>query len=416
MGNHFSYVKERIIVVKMSRLPRGCSNVCGDLACKMNICRTSFISSFSRFGYLPFWPSGLQLLETAWEKLPSTLRNRLLTLNTPFGEPCCLRTDITLAAVAYLSSHFSPEERPLRLSYADRIYSNPQNPDPNLENFQIGAELLGWEEEGADIEMIFLLLRYLENIGIKNAGIVIGDVAILRKILPSIKSALCDKLAKALVKGSFSEYFQIIEKLGVEDSKITFLRTLPELKGGHEILNRAKELLGNDNLLGTITRMYDSLKNLGFEDQINIDLALTRELDYYSGPIFDIYLPEYGKPVGGGGRYDGLLANYDIIGQAMGFALDLEVIASFSRTKTMPEKALVWSGGLSADSVFPETLSITQTGIDIELSWVRSRNSSMRLAKNRNVSFWIDLANRKVLRFSDNSDISLDRWLGELKC
>ncbi len=123
----------------VNRLPRGCVNVGGELASAMEECRRIFLSFFENWGYSPFLPSGLQLLESAWDKLPSQVRSRLAALTTPYGEPCCLRGDITLAAVAYLASHYAPEERPLRICYCDRVYMKSAPPRTSIESFRSGG-------------------------------------------------------------------------------------------------------------------------------------------------------------------------------------------------------------------------------------------------------------------------------------
>ena len=66
--------------------------------------------------------------------------------NAPFGEPCCMRADITVSALSYMALHHTPEEFPLRLCYAERVFSVPRPPKENLEDTQVGAELLGWKE------------------------------------------------------------------------------------------------------------------------------------------------------------------------------------------------------------------------------------------------------------------------------
>jgi len=69
----------------MNRLPRGCTNVGGGLASAMEDCRRIFLSLFEAWGYSPFLPSALQLLESSWEKLPPSFRSRLVAVNTPYG-------------------------------------------------------------------------------------------------------------------------------------------------------------------------------------------------------------------------------------------------------------------------------------------------------------------------------------------
>ena len=49
-----------------------------------------------------------------------------------------------------------------------------------------------------------------------------------------------------------------------------------------------------------------------------------RAFDYYTGLVVEAYAPGLGLPLGGGGRYDGVLGAYDSPLPAAGFALGLE--------------------------------------------------------------------------------------------
>jgi histidyl-tRNA synthetase len=66
--------------------------------------------------------------------------------------------------------------------------------------------------------------------------------------------------------------------------------------------------------------IQDLIRSAGYEDRVSIDNTVVRGLEYYTGPVFEAELTfetpgEDGKPVrfgsvGGGGRYDGLVARF----------------------------------------------------------------------------------------------------------
>ncbi len=72
---------------------------------------------FSLYGYRPFSPAGVQLMEQTWTSLAPSRCRRLIALMSPLGEPCVLRGDLTLLAVTYAGSYHSRSEWPLRLCY-----------------------------------------------------------------------------------------------------------------------------------------------------------------------------------------------------------------------------------------------------------------------------------------------------------
>ena len=56
-------------------------------------------------------------------------------------------------------------------------------------------------------------------------------------------------------------------------------------------------------------------------------------MDYYTGIVYRGYIAGLGFPVCGGGRYDGLLANFGSAMPAVGFAISLERAMSVTRMR-----------------------------------------------------------------------------------
>ena len=77
--------------------------------------------------------------------------------------------------------------------------------------------------------------------------------------------------------------------------------------------------------LETIIQSVDTVKTAKF--QIVFDPTLVRGMSYYTGPIFEISMDEFGGSVGGGGRYDEMIGKFT--GQptpACGFSIGFERI------------------------------------------------------------------------------------------
>ena len=62
----------------------------------------------------------------------------------------------------------------------------------------------------------------------------------------------------------------------------------------------------------------------GVSERVVIDFSVMRAFDYYTGLVAEAFAPGLGLPLGGGGRYDGVLGAYDSPLPAAGFALGLE--------------------------------------------------------------------------------------------
>ena len=60
--------------------------------------------------------------------------------------------------------------------------------------------------------------------------------------------------------------------------------------------------------LETIISTVDAVKTADFK--IVFDPTLVRGMSYYTGPIFEIAMDEFGGSVGGGGRYDEMIGKF----------------------------------------------------------------------------------------------------------
>ena len=87
---------------------------------------------------------------------------------------------------------------------------------------------------------------------------------------------------------------------------------LPGLRGGAEVLERAREMGGGavERAPRRLQETYEALVERGVADRVQLDLGLLRDLGYYTGAILEVYDPAVGHILGGGGRYDDLLGRF----------------------------------------------------------------------------------------------------------
>jgi len=398
----------------MKGLPKGFKSIGGIEAERIERARQVFFELFTGYGYRLLLPSSVQLFGPCWECLSGEVRSRIVSLGTPSGETGCLRPDLTLAAVSYLSSHYAPEERPLRVCYADRVYRIPSPPDNDVEYFQIGAELLGWESEGADIELLTLLLKTLDALDVKENFIVIGDVTILSSLLKEMPESSSLALREALTRRSFSSFREILDRAPIPESLRRPLEELPYLRGGAEVLERATKVLPKNCSTGSVRNLVEALAVSGFKDRVLVDLSIARELDYYSGPVFEVFCGSHGRPVGGGGRYDGLLSSFGVLGQAIGFSLNLDLLL-YGDTSSIskPLTVMSWPGDLRPERAMRMAAELAACGVPVEMSWIDQRNRSIELARRRGYRWWTDLSDGSIFDLEKNTLIERADWSPE---
>lgn len=398
----------------MNKNPKGCNNIGGEAAARLEYCRNRVLEQFSLYGYRPFSPAEFQLVEDVWSKLAPGRTRRLIVVTTPFGEPCVLRSDITLSAVAYLDSHYKESERPLRLCYADRIFSAPNPPRANLEENQVGVEVLGWEGMGVEAEIVSLFLRTLDALSIKNSTVVLGDTNIISKIfndLPADKAAL---LIETLQGTSYRHYREVLDTIELSDKKRSLLQKLPQLKGGVALLGEVIDMLEDPSLLMPLKNLCDTLSKLGYEERLRVDLGFIRDLGYYTGFVFNAYSSVDGALLGGGGRYDGLLSKIGIDGQGAGFAFNLKELAEHSQDKVRSPSIMLWCGCSGHSDVLRYADGLAKKSILFELSWHSKRAESLRIAGVRGYRWWIDYTAKKAVGLDSGAEIGLKEFETEV--
>ena len=122
------------------------------------------------------------------------------------------------------------------------------------------------------------------------------------------------------------------------DKALDLTKGIADLKGkpgtiAQKLTAFLKEYNLTNDCIDQLERLEDELRGIKTKGSpITIDLAMVRDQQYYSGMIFDVYLSEKDKesPVGGGGRYDGLLTALGSSQSfpACGFAISLEPLIS----------------------------------------------------------------------------------------
>jgi len=401
----------------MNKNPKGCSNIGGGDAARLEYCRNKALELFSLYGYRPFSPAEFQLIEDVWNKLAPNRARRLIALTTPFGEPCVLRSDITLSAVAYLDSHYKESERPLRLCYADRIFSAPRPPKTNLEENQVGVEVLGWEGAGVEAEVVALLFRTLDALSIESSSVVLGDTSIISKIFEDVPREKAELLTEALQNSSYMAYRGVMETMELDDEKRGLLEALPQLKGSVSLLGEAMRLIGDSSVVMPLKRLCDTLCKLGYEERLRVDLGFIRDLGYYKGSVFNVYSSTSGALLGGGGRYDGLLTKIGIEGQGAGFAFTLKELAGHSPERVQAPTLMLWCGAADQSDALRYADGLAKKSVTFELSWQKDRAESLRIARQRGYLWWIDYSAKKALSLRGDEEIELRKFESEaLSC
>jgi ATP phosphoribosyltransferase regulatory subunit len=173
-----------------------------------------------------------------------------------------------------------------------------------------------------------VLAAALDAAGLGRAVIGLGDSDLYRQLLTElgVGSEEGERILDCLARHDHVGLEAEVAALPLGESEREALNRIPMLRGGAEVLEEARGLLGDvtERATARLADTYAALAERGVADRVRLDLGLLRDLGYYTGAILEVYDPALGHILGGGGRYDELMGRFGRPLPAAGFSLYLE--------------------------------------------------------------------------------------------
>ena len=245
------------------------------------------------------------------------------------GELLAMRSDMTVPIARLVASRLAGAEPPFRLCYIGNAYRAVRPQRGQMREFtQAGVELIGAGAPDGTAEGIEVLSAALDAAGLGRAMIGLGDADLYRQLLDElgVGDEPRERILGALATHDLVGLAREVADLELAPADRETLLRLPSLRGGAEVLDRAREL-GGDAVARATQRLaatHEALVGRGVGERVSLDLGLLRDLGYYTGAIVEVYDPALGHVLGGGGRYDELMGRFGWPLPAAGFALYLE--------------------------------------------------------------------------------------------
>jgi ATP phosphoribosyltransferase regulatory subunit len=309
-------------------IPPGTRDILPDEMRELRALSSALLQTFDRFGYGEVWTPTMEY-EDVLVQGDERAAGASYRLFDERGHVLALRPDMTIPIARLVATRFATADPPLRFCYLSHAYRSvrPQR-GQQREFLQAGIELIGADAPAGTVEVLEVLYAALDAAGLTRARIGLGDAGLFRKALEAmgVDPEASRRVLAALERHDFVALEAEVNELGLEAGKRDVLVSLPQLRGGPEVIERAIELGGADVSVAT-SRLRDTAEGLaskGISERVIFDLGLVRDLGYYTGAIFEIYDPALGHIIGGGGRYDDLLGRFGRPLPACGFALFVE--------------------------------------------------------------------------------------------
>lgn len=330
---------------------------------------------FENYGYQEIKTPLFEELKLFTTKSGEEIVDQLYNFRDKSDRELALRPEITApVARLYLNELQKTASKPIKLYYYGSCFRYERPQKGRFRQFwQFGCELIGAKSPEGEAEVISMCNDSLNELGITTADININHLGIIRGLFEhfDIDTAtqrevmvVIDKGDKDLLRDSLLGDNPLIDS--EELNNVLF--KLIDIVGDRTILKDIEDLIAPYE---EPKESYEQLKDLvetldAFGvDNYTINLGVARGLDYYTGIVFEVYIPELGaqKQVCGGGTYSLIKVfggqEIESTGFAFGFDRLMNAIEELQDEKELESHIDVYVAPIN-DSVRPKSFEIAQ--------------------------------------------------------
>lgn len=287
-------------------------------------------SLYRRYGYQPYKMSRFEEYDLYVRNKDFLVSDQVITFSDHRGKLLALKPDVTLSIIKNAGKGKSVQ----RLCYNENVY----RVDPQTRNFreilQTGLECIGALSETDVAEVVLLAARSLQQLGedfvldISHMGLVGGFLR---------KSGLSPEgQARAMACLHQKNSHELTRVCREENCDSSSLLALVEMAGDpREVLERIVPLVRDGQQRESwnqLKQICGVLADFGFGDRIRVDFSVGTDMKYYSGVVFKGYLQGITTGILSGGQYDLLLKKMGGSGNAVGFAIYLNLLEQIRET------------------------------------------------------------------------------------
>ena len=361
------------------------------------------------YGYKEVITPVVESFELLSAKSGEEIRQRMFIFKDLGERQVALRPEFTASIARLATTTLKNEPKPLRLFSAGSVYryDEPQK-GRYREFYQSNFELMGSSRPEADAEIVLLTDSFMRSLCLRGYAFKIGHIGVVRGILSqeNVDERTQNAILQRMDKKEYNEAF----KLAPTEHCRNMLEGLLQLKSNNcfETVEKIKAYVAaNEIAKAAADNLGDILKLVvdgGCPIQV-VEPAFARGLEYYTGMIFEIYIPELDIALGGGGRYDRLI---ELFGgeatPAVGCAHGIDRIALALQAQ---KNALITEGKKRVlvlavnDPLKGEALKIAQalrqSGVGVEFEVMgRKMGKALEDADKRKVDYAVIVGEREL--------------------
>ena len=324
-------------------IPKGVQTFNTEESFQVKYLENKIAQTFKQWGYDRILLPTIEYYDVHKKGLGKYLINKTFRLiDRTDGEIITLRADYTSQIARYIAS-LRKKEFPIRYYYSGIIYRyESPKADKTWEIRQTGIELIGSNFLEADAEVIAIASNVIHDLGIDNFQIDLNNIKLfnaIKKILKLDENRF-NKFMEHIKNREIYYLKGFLRDFDIDETLKEFITNIPKLQGDINFIKQLKNKMSNypeiQNVFDEFIKIYNILEHYQLNEKVFFDLGEPKEFSYYTGIVFEIFIKDFKKPIGQGGRYDDLLGKYNGDYPATGFAFDI-----LSLWKYLVEKNLI---------------------------------------------------------------------------
>jgi len=365
---------------------------------------------FERFGYEPLDTPTLEVIEVLQGKIGQD-EKLLYRFTDHGGREVGLRYDLTIPLARVVAMYANDLVLPFKRYHMGPVWRADRPQKGRFREFwQCDADVVGTKSVIADAEGVAIYNAALAGCGFSDYAIRVNHRAVLAALAPyaelpehdavTLIRAIdkLDKIGPEGVKGEMTAHGipekaaeRVLELVGITGANDVVLSKLNGLLAGIPAARAG---------LDDLTHLFEYAAALGVpEGKAVFFPALARGLDYYTGPVYETYVPEGGVgSLGGGGRYDtliGALGGRDL--PATGISVGLERLLVVMEERGMAGAAGSVTQALVAILPNDDPLPSLQLATDLRAAGIRA---DVTLDPKRSILDQFKYAERKGIPYA----------------
>jgi histidyl-tRNA synthetase len=290
---------------------RGMRDLIGEEAQAFTHIITKARETASLYGYKEAITPHVEPLELLSAKSGEEIRQRMFIFKDLGERLVALRPEFTASIARLATTSLKNEPKPLRLFSVGTVYRYDEPQRGRYREFwQSNFELMGSAKPEGDAEIILLTNNLMKSLGLYSYAFKIGHIGVIRGILS--QDGVDEKTQNAVLQRMDKKEYDTALKLVESDKCRSMLEGLIAIRG-NDWLDTVEQLqtyvAGYEKAKAAVDNLAEVLKLVteSADLTMSVEPAFARGLEYYTGMIFEIYIPGLDIALGGGGRYDKLI-------------------------------------------------------------------------------------------------------------